>query len=187
VFLGHLYLNGKGVAKDEAKAIGLLREASELGEPGADHLLAQCYENGWGVKKDLGKAKELAYKAADNPDSHPGCSLQASKHTSSRKNKLDRLHAAVDHPEFKKLPSQDQALAKKQLDDLERDKATCANEGCGKVEPEMGDFSSCADCRGKTKTRYCSRECQLADRKTHRVACKLARMRVGAVPLDDQV
>ena len=46
---------------------------------------------------------------------------------------------------------------------------TCSNPACKKVETRFGQFNVCSACRS---VYYCSRECQLADWKAHKKACK---------------
>jgi hypothetical protein len=51
--LGFLYLNGKGVPKDEALAVAWMLKAAEQGETNAQYNLGSCYINGEGVSRDL--------------------------------------------------------------------------------------------------------------------------------------
>lgn len=60
----HLHGKGQVVAKSIAKAIPLLREASEKHHPDAVFDLAICYEKGTGVRKSERKAATLYLRAA---------------------------------------------------------------------------------------------------------------------------
>jgi hypothetical protein len=163
------------VTKDRAKAVELFQAAADQGNTMAMSNLAECYRGGIGVEKDVVKAKELAYKAAAAPDALPTSSAMASLHASSRKSKLERLQAVVDHPDFStgiNMTPEMQAEVKRELAQLKRHRATCGNANCGKVEKKMSQFGECSACRGKTQVRYCSSACQQADRKRHRALCK---------------
>ncbi|MHA3774613.1 protein kinase domain-containing protein [Verrucomicrobiota bacterium sgz303538] len=63
--LGECYLLGKGVEKDEKRAIELLREASDQGNVRAMDQLGTCYHQGNAVKKDYAEALRLFSKAAE--------------------------------------------------------------------------------------------------------------------------
>ncbi|WYZ41384.1 hypothetical protein EsH8_V_000279 [Colletotrichum jinshuiense] len=54
-------------------------------------------------------------------------------------------------------------------------KGKCA--GCGKTEAEAGGLKSCTGCG---LWRYCGRECQVPDWKTHKVDCKILKGMVNA-------
>jgi TPR repeat protein len=160
--LGGLYLEGCGVEQDFDKAFALLRLASAQGHAEAASMLSQCYKYGWGVKKNLNMAKTLAYKAADT-QKRPSHALQAAKMTSSRKNKLARLQAALEHPKFATdmaMSAERKAEARRMHAELKQDKATCGYRKCDNNEKLMGEFGSCLKCRGKTEVRYCSKDCQ---------------------------
>jgi TPR repeat protein/serine/threonine protein kinase len=63
------YWNGRGVEKDERKAVALCQKAADLGESGAMRSLGTFYERGkYGLAKDEKKAAELYQKAADAGD-----------------------------------------------------------------------------------------------------------------------
>ena len=64
MFLGVCYENGKGVAKDEAEAVGWYRKAAEQGLDLGQFNLGVCYENGKGVAKDSAEAVRWYRKAA---------------------------------------------------------------------------------------------------------------------------
>jgi len=63
--LGHCYRNGLGLEKDLSKAVGLFRQAADMGNPAAMTNLGYCYKYGQGVEKDLSKAVQLYQQAAD--------------------------------------------------------------------------------------------------------------------------
>lgn len=65
VNLGNLFLEGKGVAKNPAKAFELYRQAADQGGLIAVHNMGFCYYNGIGVKKDFQKAFQCFSKAAE--------------------------------------------------------------------------------------------------------------------------
>jgi TPR repeat protein len=67
-FLGTLYAEGKGVAKDEAKFMELLRASAEDGYAPAQAMLGLMYYAGSGVKRDYGKAAKWLRKAAEQED-----------------------------------------------------------------------------------------------------------------------
>ncbi|MCC8179794.1 MAG: SEL1-like repeat protein [Planctomycetes bacterium] len=62
LMLGDCYLEGKGVGKDEKKAVELYHEAGTNYIP-AIHRLARCYFDGQGVDQDYGTAMEWYKKA----------------------------------------------------------------------------------------------------------------------------
>ncbi len=73
--LGMLYLEGNGVAKDEAKAFAFLNRSAFRSHISAMRALATLYEQGIGVGKDLERAAELRERAdkiersrAEKPD-----------------------------------------------------------------------------------------------------------------------
>jgi TPR repeat protein len=63
--LGVMYANGKGVPKDESKAVEWYRKAADQGLAGAQNNLGVMYADGRGVSKDETKAVEWYRKAAD--------------------------------------------------------------------------------------------------------------------------
>ena len=64
--LAELYLRGSDVLKkDEVKAVALLREAADGGDPRAMDQLATCYDKGIGIAVDHQKAFELYKRAAE--------------------------------------------------------------------------------------------------------------------------
>jgi len=64
--LGALYLEGKGVAKDEKKAFEHFKAAAELGDANAQLNVALLYLNGTGTTVDKMKAYEHFKKALEN-------------------------------------------------------------------------------------------------------------------------
>ena len=63
------YLNGVGVAVDEAKGVMWLRQAGEQGHLQAQFFLASCYVKGMGCEKDQAEAVKWFRKAAEQ--GHP--------------------------------------------------------------------------------------------------------------------
>eukprot|EP00698_Gefionella_okellyi_P011680 TRINITY_DN3096_c1_g1_i1.p1 TRINITY_DN3096_c1_g1~~TRINITY_DN3096_c1_g1_i1.p1 ORF type:complete len:190 (+),score=46.74 TRINITY_DN3096_c1_g1_i1:46-570(+) len=55
--LGWMFATGYNVARDDARAVALLRRAAEQGYRDAQHCLAYMYEHGKGVPKDSQLAK----------------------------------------------------------------------------------------------------------------------------------
>lgn len=64
-----MYKEGKGVAKDYAKAVYWFTKAAKLGDVDAQHNLAACYYAGDGVEQDYSEALYWWKKAAahDHP------------------------------------------------------------------------------------------------------------------------
>ena len=67
-YLGLMYLNGEGVAKDEAKAFDYFKQASEQGDITSQYWLGFCYENGIGTPKDLNQAMSWYQKSTQRGD-----------------------------------------------------------------------------------------------------------------------
>ena len=63
--LGVCYYNGRGVEKDEQKAVEWYQKAAEQGYAQAQKNLGVCYRHGTGIEKDEQKAVEWYQKAAD--------------------------------------------------------------------------------------------------------------------------
>ena len=57
--LGDMYADGRGVAKDEARAAELYQAAADQGHAGAQYNLGFSYANGRGVAKDEARAVQL--------------------------------------------------------------------------------------------------------------------------------
>ncbi len=66
--LGHMYLKGTVVAKDEVEAAKWFRKAAEQNNLSAQSSLGFLYANGLGVKRDYGEAVKWARKAAEQND-----------------------------------------------------------------------------------------------------------------------
>jgi TPR repeat protein len=64
VNLAHHYASGKGVEKDDDKAMQLYRQASDAGYPPAMRQLADRYMRGNGVRKNEEMAVQLLREAA---------------------------------------------------------------------------------------------------------------------------
>jgi len=52
-YLGLMYLNGEGVAKNTQTAFGYFTQAAEAGDITGQYWLGYCYENGIGTAKDM--------------------------------------------------------------------------------------------------------------------------------------
>ena len=68
--LGHMYLEGKRIAKDATKAAEWFRKAAEQGDAEAQVFLGRMYNIGEGVAKDAAKAAEWVRKAAEQGDAN---------------------------------------------------------------------------------------------------------------------
>jgi serine/threonine-protein kinase len=83
-YLGILYLDGFGVAKNSAKATDYYAKACNAGNSTACVNLAGCYRDGVGVKKDIKKQKQYLNKACSLGDQMGCVELQnLSDHSSS--------------------------------------------------------------------------------------------------------
>jgi TPR repeat protein len=60
---GQMLLEGRGVTRDEAAALGWFRLAARAGDRMAINLIGRCYEKGWGTAPDAVIAAQW-YKAA---------------------------------------------------------------------------------------------------------------------------
>ena len=63
-WLGEMYANGEGTARNDTTAIEWYTRAAEQGVPGAQNNLGEMYESGYIVPKDDAKAFELYTQAA---------------------------------------------------------------------------------------------------------------------------
>jgi TPR repeat protein len=66
--LGICYMNGHGVAKDDAEGVKWLRMAAEQGNANAEYSLGAAYFGGRGVPKDFSGALKWWHKAAEHGD-----------------------------------------------------------------------------------------------------------------------
>ena len=64
--LGELYVEGKGVPKDDATGLSWLKKAVDQDNPSGQHALAKLYAEGRGVPKDEAEAARLFELAANN-------------------------------------------------------------------------------------------------------------------------
>ena len=62
--LGRMLLDGTGVAKDQAAALGWFKNAARSRDANAMNMVGRCYENGWGVAADAALAVEWYRKSA---------------------------------------------------------------------------------------------------------------------------
>ena len=64
--LSALYLQGRGVPRDEGRAAALLKKACEGGEAQSCHFLGNAYAAGaFGLPQDPARAAELKRRAAE--------------------------------------------------------------------------------------------------------------------------
>ncbi len=73
--LGVMYLNGRGVAKNDKTAVEWFRKAADQGHADAQARLGWMYENGRGLAQDDKMAVEWYRKAADQGDAFAQCNL----------------------------------------------------------------------------------------------------------------
>jgi tetratricopeptide (TPR) repeat protein len=64
-WLGHVYLSGRGVAKDETEAFKWFREAAENGNIAAQSDLGRLYATGRGVEQNSAEAIKWCRKSAE--------------------------------------------------------------------------------------------------------------------------
>ncbi len=64
-FLGHLYAEGQGVARDHGKALVLFRASASQGEPYGQFALGYVYEHGQGIESNAGEAARWYRSAAE--------------------------------------------------------------------------------------------------------------------------
>jgi TPR repeat protein len=74
--LAGLYLLGKGVKKDEEKAVELFQKACDGDDAHGCEALGKMFRDGRGVTADLGKAKKFLTKACD-ADAYGACTSLA--------------------------------------------------------------------------------------------------------------
>lgn len=67
-YLGLMYLNGDGVAKDPSAAFGYFQKAAARGDITGQYWLGYCYEHGVGTAKDMNQAIEWYRKSAERGD-----------------------------------------------------------------------------------------------------------------------
>jgi len=63
--LGGAYLNGRGVEKDEEKALSMYQQAEKMGSASAAYNIGVCHAYGYGVKADEAAAFQWFKKAAE--------------------------------------------------------------------------------------------------------------------------
>lgn len=68
--MAQLYLRGKGVEEDKARAVELFLECEKEGILEANSSLAQCYYCGWEVEKNAEQAYAYAVKGYDAPEKY---------------------------------------------------------------------------------------------------------------------
>ena len=67
-YLGLMYLNGEGVAKNAKIAFTYFMQAAEEGDITGQYWLGHCYENGIGTAKDMTKAVHWYQESAKRGD-----------------------------------------------------------------------------------------------------------------------
>ena len=67
-YLGLMYLNGEGVAKNAQTAFAYFTQAAEAGDITGQYWLGYCYENGVGTAKDMTQAVRWYQKSAARGD-----------------------------------------------------------------------------------------------------------------------
>lgn len=78
-YLGLMYLNGEGVAKDEKQAFAYFKQASEQGDISSQYWLGFCYENGIGTAQNLMQAVGWYKKSAARGDQISQPAIEALK------------------------------------------------------------------------------------------------------------
>ena len=71
-YLGMCYALGRGVERNDAKGVELIREAAEQGYAEAQEKLGLCYQEGVRIEKDYAEAAKWFREAAEqgNPEAH---------------------------------------------------------------------------------------------------------------------
>jgi len=67
-YLGLMYLNGEGVARNAKTAFAYFMQAAEVGDITGQYWLGHCYENGIGTSKDMTKAVHWYQESAKRGD-----------------------------------------------------------------------------------------------------------------------
>ena len=67
-YLGLMYLNGEGIAKNAKTAFAYFMQAAEEGDITGQYWLGHCYENGIGTSKDMTKAVHWYQESAKRGD-----------------------------------------------------------------------------------------------------------------------
>ena len=67
-YLGLMYLNGEGVAKNAQTAFAYFTQAAAAGDITGQYWLGYCYENGIGTAKDVTQAVQWYQKSAARGD-----------------------------------------------------------------------------------------------------------------------
>jgi TPR repeat protein len=60
-----MLLDGTGVEKDQAAALGWFRTAARSGDADAMNMVGRCYENGWGTARETAAAAEWYRRSAE--------------------------------------------------------------------------------------------------------------------------
>ncbi|HEU5413699.1 MAG TPA: tetratricopeptide repeat protein [Candidatus Angelobacter sp.] len=121
--IGRIYLYGRGIPADYAKALVWETRAAEQGDPRAQRDLAFMYERGFGVPADPAKAAEWNRKAAGNGNSEAQLQLARALDQGSGINK--NQHQARQW--YAKAAAQDQPEAQLELARQLAQKGDCSN------------------------------------------------------------
>ena len=74
--LGWMYKNGRGVEKDDKKAVKWVRKAAEQGIADAEYNLGVSYAEGSGIEQDDKEAAKWYRKAAEQGDERAKAALK---------------------------------------------------------------------------------------------------------------
>jgi uncharacterized protein len=121
--IGRIYLYGRGIPADYAKALVWETRAAEQEDPRAQRDLAFMYERGFGVPADLAKAAEWNRKAAANGNPEAQLQLARALDQGSGINK-DQDQA---RRWYAKAAAQNQAQAQLELARQSNQKGDCSN------------------------------------------------------------
>lgn len=85
-YLGLMYLNGEGVAKDPAAAFSYFQKAADRGDITGQYWLGYCYENAIGTAKSMSQAIAWYQKSAERGDHISQPAIDALKRLGVRSN-----------------------------------------------------------------------------------------------------
>lgn len=88
--LGLHYVDGRGVAKDDAEAVKWYRKAAEQGNASGQFELGYMYESGRGVAKDEAEATKWYQKAAAQGNANAKRRLESAKADAMQEAELSR-------------------------------------------------------------------------------------------------
>jgi len=176
-----MYADGRGVDKDDKRAVELFTLAADQGHAGAQCTLGNKYADGHGVDRDEKRAVELFTLAADQGF------VQAQYNLSTMYANGEGIDQSFTKARewLTKAAAQgneNAIVALKQLDEHEGRTSTTSStvnsnttfcSYCNKPEPTKTKFDICKRCRS---VAYCNRECQIKHWKAkpsgHKKQCK---------------